>query len=282
MLVTSGMGGGVGTNFSSVRPRGYPIHRMGGKATGSVSLMRMFNSVGDELVGGGNRRLALMECLNLDHPDILEFVSAKLDKGELNNANVSVVIPDDLSTERFLEMVENKEYLDLRFNRISSTLKKCVRADRLWDRIIRNAVNSGEPGILNGYLPNSENNVAYAHSLISTNPCGEIWLPAYGCCDLGALVLPHFVSKGKLDYQLLDEQVQIGVRFLDNVLDVSHYPLPEIQEMCQNERRIGLGVMGLHSMLLDVGLTYDSEEAYELWATCLGVFAIVLIVLVWT
>lgn len=261
MLVVSGMGGGVGANMSPVRGRGYKIKGTGGVATGSVSLMEMWDKVGDILVSGGGRRLALMLCLDMDHPDIEEFLDKKLDKKLLNNANISVVIPSHITTARFQEMVRNDEQIPLQFNGLPDQFERSISARQLWERIVENAWTNGEPGVLNAYEANRTNNVWYHHDLISTNPCGEIWLPAYGCCCLGALVLPRFVTAdNEFDWDAFDEAVRLGVRFLDNVLDVNHYPLPEIAKVCQDERRIGLGVMGLHSMLLDLGLGYDSDD----------------------
>lgn len=261
MLVTSGMGGGVGINCSPIRPRGTAINGIGGQATGSVSLMRMVNYVGDELVGGGGRRLALMLCLDFDHPDTQEFIKAKLNKKELNNANVSVVLPKDLSADEFVHAVHSGRALDLRFD--SKPTGKRFIARNLWEQIVKNAFDSGEPGVLNGHLANKYNSLSYKYDLVSTNPCGEIWLPGYGCCDLGALVLPNFVREGKMDWDLLDATISVAVRFLDDVLDVNEYPLPAIKEMAQGERRIGLGVMGLHSLLLDLGLAYNSNPALD-------------------
>ncbi len=571
-IVISGLMGGVGMNLSPIRGRGTPIKGTGGVATGSVSYGQLINGIGDTIVGGGGRRMALMLALSLNHPDVEEFLSAKLDLQELNNANVSLIIPDDLPTERFQEMVRNREEIELTFNGIPSG--KTVNAGDLWDKLVENAYKSGEPGVLNGYLASKMNNIWYHKNLICTNPCitgdtlvavadgrnavsigqltnegndvpvycsdpvtgqtvirmgrnprltgikkevwsltlddgsviratpdhgfmlrtgeykplrelasgdslrpfnsyesngyrqiaesgatvgkgghrrsrrqyrliweatnglidgglnvhhtnfkqqddrlenlelmteedhrllhaermkgeknpywgmtdewkfafashpgesnpkaneitneelldhgricwiqndgsisqskwityakehelpqfvanefrfgtwtnfklavagnhkvksiefdgyedvynitveehhnyhvisstdetairssgvcvkncGEIWLEAYGCCDLGALVLPRFVVDGKFDWDAFDESVRLGVRFLDNVLSVNHYPLPEIKENCEQVRRLGLGVMGLHTMLLELGMRYDSPEALK-------------------
>lgn len=269
LCIISGMGGGVGTNFSQVRGRDYPIRRMGGTSTGAVSLMSIHNAVGDHLEGGGSRRSAMMHCLNVDHPDINEFINSKqVDKAH-SNANISVVIPPSMPTGDFVDFVQRGKEIELRFSglRIPDEVvknrgsKATYNATEMWDKLVAGAWQNGEPGVLNGYLANKESNVYYAHPLVSTNPCGEIWLPAYGCCCLGAVVLPRFVSGGRLNYQALAETVRLGVRFLDNVLTVNHYPLNAIQEMCFNERRIGLGVMGLHSMFLDLGMKYS--EGYE-------------------
>jgi ribonucleoside-diphosphate reductase alpha chain len=261
VIVISGLMGGVGINVSPVRPRGYSIKGTGGVATGSVSLMQLINGVGNVIVGGGGRRMALMLCLDINHPDLEEFLNVKLDQAELNNANISVVIPPEMSTDEFTEKVRNNEEIVLSFNGIPSG--KTINARDLWDRLVENAWQSGEPGVLNGHFANKMNNIHYYKDLISTNPCGEIWLEEYGCCDLGALVLPRFVEDGKFDFDALDESVRLGVRFLDNVLTVNHYPLAEIQENCENVRRLGLGVMGLHTMLMDLGMKYDSPEGQK-------------------
>jgi len=257
-LVVSGLGGGVGINASPVRPRGTPIRGTGGEATGAVSFMQLINGIGEVIRGGGGRRMALMLCLNLSHPDVPEFLDAKLDRGELTNANVSVVL--DLDPAEFAKRVREGGTIPLSW---AGSVISEVDAGDLWARLVQNAHESGEPGVLNGWLANAENNIWYHKPLVSTNPCGEIWLESYGCCDLGALVLPRFVNDGELDWDALDESVRLGVRFLDDVLTVNHYPLPEIKQNCEDVRRIGLGVMGLHSMLMELGVKYSSKQALE-------------------
>jgi ribonucleoside-diphosphate reductase alpha chain len=265
VIVISGRLGGVGANVSSVRPRGSYIKGNGGVATGAVSLAKIIDSPGYEIVGGGGRRMALMLCLNVTHPDILEFLDAKLDAHEMNNANISVVI--DIPNDEFVSKVKNDEQLELKFDgavdKEGNPIGGMISARELWNKIVQNAWENGEPGVLNGYLANEMNNIGYYKPLISTNPCGEIWLEEYGCCDLGALVLPNFVVDGELDWSQLAHTVRVGVRFLDNVLDVNNYPLPAIEENCKDVRRIGLGVMGLHSMLMQLGMSYDSWESFD-------------------
>lgn len=259
VIVVSGTGGGVGINCSPIRPRGTDIKGTGGKATGAVSLMQMIDRVGDVLVSGGGRRLALMLSLDIDHPDLEEFLNVKLNLSELNNANISVVVntdPNDIA-----KSIHEGSEMDLRFG--GRSFSRSINASSLWNTIVENAWKSGEPGILNGYLANEQNNIWYHKPLVSTNPCGEIWLEEYGCCCLGALVLPRFVVDGRLDWDALDFSVRMGVRFLDNVLTVNQYPLPAIKENCEQVRRIGLGVMGLHSMLLELGYKYSSDEGKE-------------------
>ena len=194
-LIVSSLGGGVGINASPIRPRGSEIAGTGGHATGSVSLMQMVDRVGDVLRGGGGRRLALMLCLNITHPDITEFLDVKLDRSELNNANVSVVLPTGFSAEDLISRVNAGDSIELSFG--GRDTGRSIEAGNLWNKIVDNALNSGEPGVLNAELANRENNIFYHKNLISTNPCGEIWLEAYGCCDLGAIVYPTLYGKEK-------------------------------------------------------------------------------------
>lgn len=259
-IIISGLMGGVGMNLSPIRPRGTQVKGTGGVATGAVSFGQLINGIGDVIAGGGGRRMALMLCLDVNHPDLEEFLEVKLDKDKLNNANISVVIPHDLDAADFVRMVKNNEQFDLMFGGIPSG--KTINAAKLWDILVANSWAGGEPGVLNGFLANKMNNIWYHKPLISTNPCGEIWLEEYGCCDLGSLVLPRFIQDGKFNWDDFDESVRLAVRFLDNVLDINHYPLQEIKENCENVRRIGLGVMGLHTMLLKLGMKYDSDEAF--------------------
>lgn len=265
-IVISGTGGGVGTNYSSIRPRDSKIEGSGGTATGAVSLMRGINAFGEEMKAGGGRRVALMMALNLTHGDIVEFLDTKLDKKMLNNANVSVIFDED--PEQFFKLVKEDSTFDLKHNgKVIGSLK----AQEIWKKIVSNALKGGEPGLLNGFLANRMNNVWYFKPVICTNPCGEIWLIEYDCCDLGALVLPRFLkpstAKGdaafELDRELLKDTITKAVRFLDDVLTVNNYPMPEIKETCSQIRRIGLGVTGLSTMLLKMGLKYGSTEALE-------------------
>ena len=302
MLIISGTGGGVGINFSPLRPRGTPIRGTGGESTGSVSLMEIINETGEVIKAGGGRRTALMQCLRYDHADILEFMDKKFNKvdidvsnlsnilmdtfpnlprdevdtivqlfgaGEeevikslikyqldqrLKNANVSVLVDDE-----FFKLV--KEEGDIVFSWNGQETGK-VAAKEVWDLIVQNSWESGEPGILNIGLANEMNNIWYHKPLISTNPCGEIWLEEYGCCDLGAINLSEHIDEktGDMDWDLLADSVTVGVRFLDDVLDVNVYPLGEIEKNCQTVRRIGLGIMGLGHTLIKLGVRYDNTE----------------------
>ncbi len=259
-IVIAGTGGGIGTNFSPIRPRGSMINGSGGKATGAVSLMQVYNAVGEVIKAGGGRRTALMFALDFNHGDIQEFLDAKLDKHELNNANVSINFQEN--PEHFFELVRKDGEVELKFR---GQVRGKIKARALWSKIVKNALHGGEPGLLNGYLANRMSNISYYTSLICSNPCGEIWLAAYDSCDLGALVLPRFVDAEEedLDWDLLKRVVQTGVRFLDDVLTINNYPLPEIKDQNSNIRRVGLGVMGLHDMLLMLGYRYNSPAGLE-------------------
>tara|TARA_R110000803_G_scaffold73644_9_gene137520 strand:+ start:482 stop:2410 length:1929 start_codon:yes stop_codon:yes gene_type:complete len=302
MLIISGTGGGVGINFSPLRPRGTPIRGTGGEATGAVSLMEVINETGEVIKAGGGRRTALMQCLRYDHADILEFLHKKFNKVELTeenlqstlmdtfpnlpreevttivesfgagfegvlkslikyqldqrlkNSNVSVLVDDG-----FFELVHNNEDIIFEWNGKETSR---IPAKEVWDIIVHNSWESGEPGILNIGLANEMNNIWYHKPLISTNPCGEIWLEEYGCCDLGAINLVEHIDSntGDMDWDMLADTVTVGVRFLDDVLDVNVYPLPQIEKNCQNVRRIGLGIMGLGHALIKLGVRYDNAE----------------------
>lgn len=257
-LIISGTGGGVGVNGSSVRPNGTEVKGTGGYATGPVSVFRMDDGIGSELVAGGNRRMAKMWCLNVTHPDVMNFINSKLEDGKLSNGNISVVL--NMDPKEFVKLVEDDG--DIEFEWGGRKTGGSVKARELWTKIVQNAWNNGEPGVLNGHYANEMNNIYYHKPLVSTNPCGEIWLEPYGCCCLGHLVLPRFVEEnGGMNWDQLEDTVRIAVRFLDDVLSVNQYPLEKIKENCEQVRRIGLGDMGLHSMLLKMGMRYSSDEA---------------------
>ena len=295
-------GGGVGFNVSKLRPKGDHIGSVLNSAPGSVSVLKMINEVGEHVRAGKNRRTALMGILNVTHPDLLEFLSVKLDQGQLNNFNISVAI-----TDRFLEAIDldedwyftfnNKEYHSyemLRNNGDDSIFvigldeedalaraenfhkkdwkdtftclgRKDMKARDLWDKIWKNSVESGDPGIYNIDLANRYTNVSYFEKLDSTNPCGEISLPSYGNCCLGNINLSNMVLEdgSDIDWKRLAKSVRTGIRFLDNVLTVNKFPTSECKAVAQRSRRIGLGVTGLHYMLIKLGIKYGSEKCLE-------------------
>lgn len=257
MIVTSMTGGGCGDDFSDIRPKGATIEGQKGFAPGSVELMRLIDGCAKPVKAGGQRRVALMFSLDLDHPDVEEFLNAKLVKGELTHANVSV---RSKKTREFIKAVKNDSDWELSWK---GKYKKTVKAKEIWQTIVRNAYNSAEPGFLNWELVESENNISYIEPLVTTNPCGEIALSAYDCCCLGHMVLPRFVVNGEVDWSTLGNTIRISVRFLDNVLTVNHYPLIEMKNKSHSLRRIGLGTTGLADMLAMMGLKYGSKEGNQ-------------------
>jgi ribonucleoside-diphosphate reductase alpha chain len=306
MLIISGTGGGVGMNFSPIRPRGSLIRGTGGESTGAVSLMEIINQTGEVIKAGGGRRTALMQCLRYDHADIIEFLHRKFNKVDVNkdnlieymndtypnlpkeeldkiigiyggdfdevikslikyqldqrlkNSNVSVLVD-----QKFFDSIENDEYIE--FDWGGKDMGR-VKSKEIWDIIINNSWESGEPGILNEGYANDMNNIWYHKKLVSTNPCGEIWLEEYGCCDLGAINLVNHIDSetNEIDWDSLADTVTLGVRFLDDVLDVNVYPLKKIEQNCQNVRRVGLGIMGLGHALIKLGLRYDNSDGRKM------------------
>lgn len=253
MIVTSMTGGGCGDDFSDVRPRGATIAGQRGVAPGAVELMRLIDACAQPVRNGGQRRVALMFSLDLSHPDIEEFLSAKLVKGELTHANISV---RSHHTKDFVKAIHNNGLIELHWK---GKYKRQVSARTLWSTIVTNAFNSAEPGFLNWELVEQESNTYYIEPLVTTNPCGELALSSMEPCCLGHLVLSRFVVEGELDYALLGNTIRTAVRFLDNILSVNHFPLPEMKEKSHSLRRIGLGTTALADTLALLGLQYGSE-----------------------
>lgn len=257
MIITSMTGGGCGTDFSDVRPEGASITNQRGECPGPVSLMELVNNNGNPVRAGGSRRVALMFSIDLDHPDVEKFIDAKLAQGKLQLANISVRCKN---ISGFIKAV--KEDLDWELS-WKGKYKKSIKARDLWAKIVRNAYNCAEPGLLNWELVESESNIYYIEPLVTTNPCGEIAMSSYDACCLGHLVLTRFVKKGKVDYPTLAETIRMGVRFLDNVLSVNSFPLPEMKDKTSKLRRIGLGTTALADMLAMLGLRYGSPESTQ-------------------
>jgi len=255
MIITSMKGGGCGIDFSDVRPRGALISSQRGECPGPVELMKLVNNCASPIKAGGQRRVALMFSLDLDHPDVEEFLDAKLVKGELTYSNISV---RSKRTTEFINAVKNDEEWELSWK---GKYKKTISAKKLWTKIVDNAYKSAEPGFLNWELALNESNIYYIEELVTTNPCGEIALSSYDCCCLGHLVLTRFVNENKeVDWHLMGNVIRSGVRMLDNVLTVNDYPLSEMKIQSQKLRRIGLGTTALADMLALLGLKYGSEE----------------------
>lgn len=254
MICVSMTGGGCGDDFSDIRPRGATINGQKGVAPGAVELMRLIDACAQPVRNGGQRRVALMFSLDLDHPDIEEFLSAKLVKGELTHANVSV---RSRHTKAFMKAIKEDSDIELQWK---GKYKKTIKARTLWDTIVKNAYNSAEPGFLNWELVEHESNIHYIEKLVTTNPCGELPLSAMEPCCLGHIVLSRFVDVNEIDWVRLGETIRLAVRFLDNALSVNHFPLPEMKVKSHNLRRIGLGTTALADTLALLGYRYGSEE----------------------
>jgi ribonucleoside-diphosphate reductase alpha chain len=251
-------GGGTGFNFSHLRPRGDQVRSTGRVASGPVGFMRIFDTTTEVVKQGGRRRGANMGILRVDHPDILEFITTKSDQGMLTNFNLSVAVTND-----FMHRVEADDTYPLINPRTGQEVKR-LKAREVFDLMCRAALTTGDPGLIFTDAIERANPTPEIGPLEATNPCGEQPLLAYEACNLGSINLAALVSGGQLDWEELDRLVALGVSFLDDVIDQSRYPLPEISAMVHANRKIGLGVMGLADMLIKLGLAYDSPEALQL------------------
>ena len=251
-------GGGTGFSFSHLRPRGDQVRSTGRVASGPVGFMRIFDTATEVVKQGGRRRGANMGILNVDHPDILEFIKAKAEPGMLSNFNLSVAVTDD-----FMARVGRDEEYPL-INPRTRTEVGRLRAREVFDLICRCALETGDPGLLFLDAIERDNPTPEVGRLEATNPCGEQPLLAYESCNLGSINLARLVRGRGLDWEELDRLTDLGVSFLDDVIDQSHYPLPQITAITRANRKIGLGVMGLADLFIRLGIAYDSPEALEL------------------
>ncbi len=268
--LTMQQGGGIGYDFSSLRPKGAPVKGVGADASGPVSFMEVWNAMCRTIMSAGSRRGAMMATLACDHPDIEEFIAAKQTAGRLAMFNLSVLI-----TDAFMDAVKADADWTLRFAEKSY---KTLRARDLWDRIMRATYDHAEPGVIFIDRVNDANNLAYCETIRATNPCGEQPLPPYGACLLGSinlatLVRAPFEEDAALDEPELARLTRIAIRLLDNVIDISGFPLPAQKNEALAKRRIGLGVTGLADALVFCRTRYGSAESLALidrWLTVLS------------
>lgn len=266
--LTMQQGGGVGMDFSTIRPSGSPVTGVGADASGPLSFMDCWDAMCRTVQSAGQRRGAMMGCLHISHPDIEAFIDAKRDPARCRNFNLSVLV-----TDSFMKALAAGDEWPLVFD---GKVRRVVMARDLWQRLMRATYDTAEPGVIFVDRVNQQNNLAYCEQISASNPCGEQMLPPYGACLLGAINLARLVEEpfgpnAALDEAALGELTRTAVRLLDNVIDISRYPLPQQEAEAKAKRRIGLGVTGLADALLFCGTAYGTGPAVALTRRWLGV-----------
>ena len=265
--LTMQQGGGIGYDFSTLRPNGAPVEGVGADASGPLTFMDVWDAMCRTIMSAGHRRGAMMATLRCDHPDIEAFIEAKQDPGRLRMFNLSVLV-----TDAFMQAIKDDNAWELQFG---GRTYKSVQARELWDRVMRATYAYAEPGVIFIDRINQRNNLRYCETINSTNPCGEQPLPPYGACLLGSvnlarLVRNSFTANAALDLDALRNLVTTAVRMLDNVIDISRFPLPEQENEARAKRRIGLGITGLADALIFCRARYGSDQAVALTHTWLA------------
>ncbi|HVI87890.1 MAG TPA: adenosylcobalamin-dependent ribonucleoside-diphosphate reductase [Dongiaceae bacterium] len=259
--LTMQQGGGIGYDFSTLRPKGAPVKGVGADASGPLSFMDVWDAMCRTIMSAGHRRGAMMATMRCDHPDIESFIEAKREAGRLRMFNLSVLV-----TDAFMTAMKEDAPWELKFN---GTTYRVVQARDLWDKIMRATYAYAEPGVIFIDRINQRNNLHYCENISATNPCGEQPLPPYGACLLGSinlttLIRDPFEETAHIDVAALDELVRVAVRMMDNVVDVSNFPLPQQTHEAKAKRRIGLGVTGLADALIMCEARYGSRKAIDL------------------
>lgn len=260
MALVHQKGGGTGFNFSKLRPKGDYVVSSGGYSSGPVSFMKVFDAATQQVMQGGFRMGANMGILSIDHPDILDFITCKSEENNITNFNISVGI-----TDKFMQALSKNADFDL-LNPRDKTVVQTLPARTLFDQIVTLAWRTGDPGVIFLDAMNRHNPLIKTYGpMIATNPCGEQPLHPFDACNLGSINLARFITADKkINWQRLEDVVRLAVRFLDNGIDISSYPIEQIAEMVAKNRRIGLGVMGWADMLYQLEIAYNSDEAFSL------------------
>lgn len=260
-------GGGVGMSFGEIRPKNSAVGDSNGVASGAVSFMRVYDSAIEAIKAGGKRRGAAMGVLPCDHGDIMEFIACKSKEGVIKNFNLSVMI-----TKEFMDKVKCKQWGDIvTYTTLDDGTKRAVTVGEVWRGIVEGSHRNGEPAVLFDDNINNVNALKQLGKIVSTNPCGEQLLLPFESCNLGSINLSHYVQGDDIDYVRLAKDTRICTKFLNNVLDKNTFPISELKQMNDKTRKIGLGIMGYHDMLLKLHIAYDSDEALSVLTKVLRV-----------